>query len=199
MKNHIHKKTHKQSDHQQHENHHNHAVHNDKNQHQHHQMTDTNTKIEYFKFGLIIFGIFTLSTVHSSIVGMTVQQFLESFMGVFFFVFAIFKLSSLKEFAYGFQSYDLIAKKSLVYSFSYPLIQLILGFIYLLGLNNAGVDVFVILISLVSGLGVLLSLKKGNKIHCVCLGNVIKLPLSTISFVEDFGMALMAITMLLMF
>lgn len=198
MKNHIHKKTHKQSDHQQHENHHNHAVHNDKNQHQHHQMTDTNTKIEYFKFGLIIFGVFVLTSVHSSIVGMTLQQFLESFMGVFFFVFSIFKLSSLKEFAYGFQSYDLIAKQSLVYSFSYPFIQLIFGFVYLLGLNNFGIDLIVLIISLISGVGVLLALKSGNKLHCVCLGNIIKLPLSTISFVEDFGMAIMATAMLLM-
>lgn len=192
--------------HQQHKDHHDHNEHHDHHDHNEHSAKNhhaesplTNSKIEYCKFGLVIFAIFTLSTVHSSIVGMTVQQFLESFMGVFFFVFSIFKLSSLKEFAYGFQSYDLIAKKSLFYSFSYPFIQLILGFIYLLGLNNAGVDVFVVLISLVSGLGVLLSLKKGNKIHCVCLGNVIKLPLSTISFVEDFGMAIMAITMLLMF
>ncbi len=119
-------------------------------------------------------------------------------MGVFFFVFAIFKLSSLKEFAYGFQSYDLIAKRSLIYSFSYPFIQLFLGFIYLLGLNKTGVDFFVVILSLISGIGVLRAIKSGNKIHCVCLGNVIKLPLSTISFVEDFGMALMAITMLLM-
>lgn len=177
--------------------HHNHIEHQ---AHDHSSMmTATNLKLEYFKFCLIIFGIFTLSIVHSSIVGLNFEQFLESFMGVFFFVFSIFKLSSLKEFAYGFQSYDLIAKKSLGYSFSYPFIQLILGFIYLLGLNNAGVDIFVVLLSLVSGIGVFRALKNGNKIHCVCLGNVIKLPLSTISFVEDFGMAIMATAMLLMF
>jgi len=189
--------------HQQHKEHHDHNdqhAHSEHSTKNHHVETrQTNSKIEYCKFGLIIFGIFTLSAVHSSIVGMSVQQFLISFMGVFFFVFAIFKLSNLKVFAYGFQSYDLIAKKSLVYSFSYPFIQLFLGFIYLLGLNNAGVDVFVVILSLVSGIGVLRALKNGNKIHCVCLGNVIKLPLSTISFVEDFGMALMATAMLLMF
>ena len=155
--------------------------------------------LEYYKFGLVIFSIFTLSSFHASIVGIHLEQFLSSFMGVFFFVFSIFKLSSLKEFAYGFQSYDLLAKKSFIYSFSYPFIQLVLGFVYLLGLNNTGVDVFVVAISLISAIGVVQALKSGNKIHCVCLGNVIKLPLSTISFVEDFGMAAMAITMLLMF
>jgi len=192
MKKSINKKSEKQ-----HGNHHGHEMH--KSKHQHSDMQQTSSAIEYYKFGLILFCIFVLSAVHSSIVGLTVQQFLESFMGVFFFVFSIFKLSSLKEFAYGFQSYDIIAKRSLAYSFSYPFIQLVLGFTYLLGLNNFIVDLCVLIISLVSGFGVLLALKSGNKIHCVCLGNVIKLPLSTISFVEDFGMAIMALAMLLMF
>ena len=169
----------------------------------HHKNLDTvlktSSELEYYKFCLIIFSIFTLSAVHSSIVGMTIQQFLMSFIGVFFLVFSVFKLSSLKEFAYGFQSYDIIAKRSLIYSFSYPFIQLLLAFTYLLGSNNFAVDIFVILISLVSGIGVIQALKSGKKIHCVCLGSVIKLPLSINSFVEDFGMAIIASAMLLMF
>jgi hypothetical protein len=119
-------------------------------------------------------------------------------MGVFFMVFSLFKLSRLKEFAYGFQSYDLIANKSLAYGFAYPFIQLLLGLIYLSGLGSQSVDIFVVIISLISGAGVLNSLSKKQMVHCVCLGNVIKLPLSTISFVEDFGMAVMALAMIIM-
>ena len=157
--------------------------------------TPSSNGLEYIKFagvmGLVLVG---------SLLALTVLNisFLDAFMGVFFIVFSAFKLSQLKEFAYGFQSYDLIAKKSLRYSYAYPFIQLAIGLLYITGFGAIPLDVFVIVISLVSGAGVLNSLIKKQAIHCVCLGNVIKLPLSTISFVEDFGMAIMAIAMLLM-
>jgi hypothetical protein len=155
---------------------------------------DTNTMNEYLKFFGILGAITAISTLfwHNTALG-----FLDAFMGVFFVVFAGFKLAQLKEFAYGFQSYDLIAKKSLKYSYSYPFAQLALGVLYLAGAGSLPLDVFVVVISLVSAAGVLNSLIKKQAIHCVCLGNVIKLPLSRISFVEDFGMAAMAVAMIL--
>ena len=169
----------------------NHEIHSDHEQH----LESTQTK-EYFKFILILLFITVISVGHANWFGFTLMQFLESFMGVFFVVFSGFKLFQLKEFAFGFQSYDLIAKRSLAYSYVYPFVQLVLGVVYLSGLGNIYVDTFVVMISLLSGAGVLNSLIKKQQVHCVCLGNVIKLPLSTISFVEDFGMALMAITMI---
>lgn len=170
----------------------NHTNHND------HVMVheSSSQKKEYIKFAGIMLAILVLSYVHASLAGIALMQFLESFMGVFFVVFAGFKIMQLKEFAYGFQSYDLVAKKSLLYSYSYPFIQLLFGLMYLFGLATIAVDGVVLFVSLLSGLGVLNSLHKKQKVHCVCLGNVIKLPLSTISFVEDFGMAAMAIAMI---
>jgi len=163
---------------------------------EHHDMEhgdNTSNGTEYLKFvGILLFILIVsqLITSNSSLGA------LDSFMGVFFVVFAGFKIAQLKAFAYGFQNYDLVAKKSLIYSYSYPFIQLVLGSLYLLGVGSAPLDLFVIAISLLSGAGVLNSLMKKQEIHCVCLGNVIKLPLSRISFVEDFGMALMAIVMI---
>lgn len=149
---------------------------------------------EYLKFTGVLFFILIDSLIVMRVGSL---NFLDAFMGVFFVVFAGFKLFSLKEFAYGFQTYDLIAKRAIIYAYLYPFIQLTLGVIYLLGQASLAVNVFVILISLISGAGVLNSLMKKQEVHCVCLGNVIKLPLSTISFVEDFGMALMAVAMIL--
>ena len=117
-------------------------------------------------------------------------------MGVFFVVFALFKFKNYKEFAYGFQSYDVLAKRSLAYSYAYPVIQLVFGVCYLIGYGTRFLDILVIAVSLVSSIGVIQSLKTKSTVHCVCLGGVIKLPLSRISFVEDFGMALMAGTMI---
>lgn len=164
--------------------------------HDNHMNHDSENKSrEYLKFTGIMLSILVISIIITSNSSLA---FVDSFMGVFFVVFAGFKISRLKEFAYGFQSYDLIAKKSLAYSYVYPFIQLLLGLIYLAGMGNVSVDVFVLVISLISGAGVLNSLSKKQKVHCVCLGNVIKLPLSTISFVEDFGMAVMALAMIIM-
>jgi hypothetical protein len=142
--------------------------------------------------------IVLLSFGHSVLLGMGLMQFLESFMGVFFVVFSVFKLRQLNEFAHGFRRYDLIAAKSLAYSYFYPFIQLTFGLLYLLSLATLAVDIAVLIVSLVSGAGVAKALLGKKKVHCLCLGSVIKLPLSTISFVEDFGMALMAFVMILL-
>lgn len=157
-----------------------------------------NNAREYLKFSGVIAAITALSIMHALVLGFDLMQFLESFMGVFFIIFAGFKLYSLKEFALGFQSYDIIAKRSLKYSYAYPFLQLLFGIAYLLGLGTLALDGLVLLISLVSGLGVVIALRSKQDVHCVCLGNVIKLPLSTISFVEDFGMAGMALAMILL-
>lgn len=160
---------------------------------EHMNMASSNNRIEYLKFAGILTFILVISTLIST---NTSLYFLDSFMGVFFIVFAGFKIAQLKEFAYGFQSYDLIAKRSLVYSYFYPFLQLLFGILYIAGLGVFALDITVLVVSLVSGAGVLNSLIKKQQVHCVCLGNVIKLPLSTISFVEDFGMALMALVMI---
>jgi hypothetical protein len=48
-----------------------------------------------------------------------------------------------------------------------------------------------------SALGVIQSVLNKTKIRCACLGTVFQLPMSTITIVEDLGMALMALLMLL--
>jgi hypothetical protein len=161
--------------------------------HNDHSVNNSKQKMEYLKFVGIMLSILGISIF---IAANTALPFLESFMGVFFIQFASFKLAQLKEFAYGFQSYDLLAKRSLKYSYFYPFMQFGFGVLYIAGAGSLYLDVAVLVVSLVSGAGVLNSLIKKQKVHCVCLGNVIKLPLSTISFVEDFGMAAMAIVMI---
>jgi hypothetical protein len=155
---------------------------------------ESDNRKEYLKFA----GILSFILIDSLIV-MRVGNlnFLDAFMGVFFVIFAGFKLFSLKDFAHGFQSYDLIASRTIIYAYLYPFIQLFFGVMYLLGQGGFALNILVIVVSVISGAGVLNSLVKKQKVHCVCLGNVIKLPLSTISLVEDLGMGAMALTMIL--
>ncbi len=169
----------------------NHDKHHD--MHMHDQ--GTGSPIEYVKFIVVIAFVFGVATLLASI---DFRPFMESLMGVFLLVFGGFKLINLREFAYGFQSYDIVAKKSLQYSFAYPFIQIGLGAAYLAGLASLLLHVLALIVAVVASVGVLQTLLSGQKVHCVCLGNVIRLPLSRISFVEDFGMALMAIAMIFM-
>lgn len=160
--------------------------------HDKHRHTKNNS-FEYIKFAAVIASITLLAIVSWNLSELSL---LDSFMGMFFVVFASFKFMQLSVFARGFQNYDLLASRSLLYAYAYPFLQAGAGLLYLSGLGSVWLDTIVIIVSLISGAGVLLSLASKRSVHCVCLGNVIKLPLSRISLVEDFGMAIMASIML---
>lgn len=126
-------------------------------------------------------------------------DFLNYFMGVFFVVFAGFKLVGYQMFKEMFAGYDVIAKRSSVYAALYPFIELSLGVAYLLNIAPGPRDVITVIIMAVSSIGVFEELRRRRGIHCACLGNIIKLPLSTVSLVENVGMGLMALAMLLLY
>ncbi|MCA9324081.1 hypothetical protein KC992_03170 [Candidatus Saccharibacteria bacterium] len=169
---------------------------------EHHEHTGSEkmkaySPLEYVKFAGVMLFIVVFAAIDAAWPAFDTRAYLNSFMGVFFIVFAGFKLVKLQEFAYGFQSYDLVAKRSLAYSYAYPFIQLLFGALYLFNQESPALHLAVLVVSLVSGAGVAKSILQKNKVHCVCLGGVIKLPLSTITLIEDFGMAAMAVYMLL--
>jgi hypothetical protein len=153
---------------------------------------------EYAKFAGVMLCVVVLSLVHASWRGWSVQHFMESFMGVFFVVFSGFKFVGYKQFVHGFAMYDIIAKRSIYYAYVYPFLQLLFGIAYLLGPQNVYLHALVLIVSLVSAVGILQTIRNKQQVHCVCLGNVIKLPLSQISLFEDLGMALMAVLMLIL-
>lgn len=119
------------------------------------------------------------------------------FMGFFLCIFAMFKLFDPKGFVEGFQKYDLLAKKSQLYGYFYPYIELFLG----LGLLSAMLPLvfyaLTILIMAVSAIGVIKALKAGLEVRCACMGTVLNVPLSTVTLTEDILMGLMALIMLI--
>lgn len=124
------------------------------------------------------------------------QEFLRYFMGVFFVVFASFKFVGYSMFAMMFAGYDVVAKRFKPYAYAYPFIELVLGIMYLDNSAPFARDIITVVVMGVGTIGVVQELQKRSGIHCACLGNVIKLPLSTVSLVEDVGMGLMALAML---
>ena len=153
--------------------------------------------IEYLKFTAVLLFVTIASYFVAQLDGLSVSSYMQSFMGVFFLVFASFKVYNLKEFALGFQSYYGMQDKPLSWGYSYPFIQIIFGVLYLVGAGESWwFNLIVFAWSAYSTYIVWLTLRNKGDVHCVCLGNVIKLPLSRISFVEDFGMAIMAAAMI---
>lgn len=123
--------------------------------------------------------------------------YMERFMGVTFLLFAMLKLFDLSGFADGFSMYDLLTKRVRAYAFAYPFFELGLGLAYLAGHPPEWVLWATVGLMLLSAAGVVLALKRGLNLHCACMGTVLKVPLSTVSLVENVGMAAMAGWMLL--
>ena len=154
--------------------------------------------LEYLKFALVILAITLISFWLAQSSGEpTVANWLRWFMGVFFVVFASFKLIGYRLFVMMFVGYDIIAQRLKSYANLYPFIELGLGALYLFNLLAPWRDVATLVIMVVGSIGVFQEIRRRRGIHCACLGNVIKLPLSTVSLVEDVGMALMAVLMLI--
>jgi hypothetical protein len=162
---------------------------------------ETSTESNDYTPLIVVFAfILILSIIDSSFfTNPNVNEFLMSFEGFFFILFALFKFINLKSFASGFSNYDLFAKNFYGYGYVYPFIELILGICFLARIYMLPAIILTILISLIGALGVVIELRKNRKIKCACLGAVIDLPLSTISFIEYGLMGIMALYMLLTF
>jgi hypothetical protein len=117
-------------------------------------------------------------------------------MGVFFLVFGTFKLIGYRTFADVFAGYDLVAKRAKLYGYAYPFVELGLAALYLFDLVPIVRDVATLVVMTVGAAGVVQELRRHRNVHCACLGDVVKLPLSTVSLAEDVGMGAMALVML---
>lgn len=139
---------------------------------------------------LIIILIFCV--VLSSIQG----HFMTSFMGYFFVFLSLFKFFDLKGFVDGFSTYDVISMRIRAYGYIYPFIEFFLGLAYLTSFELHFINWITVVVMTVSGIGVLKSILSGQKLKCACLGTVLNVPLSTVSILENFGMGVMAVYML---
>jgi hypothetical protein len=155
---------------------------------------------EYVPLIIIILLIFATTAV-LTVKDMSVGQFaiansMRYFMAGFFLVFSGFKLLDVAGFAEGYATYDLLAKRWFLYGYIYPFIELFFGFAYLAGYLPGWLSLMVAVVMGFSGLGVVQKLRKKEKFRCACLGTLLKVPLTTVTIIEDFGMAAMALLML---
>ena len=166
------------------------------NNHKHieHQLTPTTYKPLWMVLGGILVGVIVIQAIRGEA---SFTDAMRIFMGLFFLIFGFFKMLDWKGFVSTYVEYDIVAKRSNIYAYIYPLIELSLGVAYLLGIYFITVNIITVVIMGVSSIGVIQTLVNKKKIRCACLGTVVKLPMTTITVIEDLGMGVMALAMLL--
>lgn len=171
-----------------------------------HKMHDNDSPEGFFttyKPLFIIIGLILLPTVAIALRdannGMFIwQQAMMHFMAGFFLVFSGLKLLDVPGFAEGYSTYDLLARKIKAYGYVYPFLELALGLAYITAFAPTTTNIATIILMIFSGVGVVESLLQKRKFQCACLGTFIKVPLTKVTIVEDFGMAAMATVMLVL-
>lgn len=132
---------------------------------------------------------------HSYGPGVHPVRWMHAFMGFFLAAFALLKLFDLRGFADGFQMYDLLARRFRPYALIYPFIELALALGYLAFWRPTTIYLATVVVLGFSALGVISALRRGLDVNCACMGNILKVPLSTVALVEDVSMAGMALAM----
>lgn len=166
--------------------------------HNEHQAPQSNL-VEYAKFAGVLLFIVGASYWLYVIGDQTgFSEFMRWLMGVFMATFAGFKLAGYKMFVMMFPMYDLVAGRLRVYAQVFPFMQLFLASLFLADVLPGVREVLTLLVGLASAAGVYREVYMNKRsIQCACLGSIIKLPLSTVSFFEDVAMAAMSFAMLL--
>lgn len=124
-------------------------------------------------------------------------NWMQNFMAGFFIVFGAFKLLDVPNFAQAYARYDVVAKIFKPWGFVYPFVETALGFAFLFSFHMPVALWAALILSVVGAIGVIQTVLNKQTIQCACLGTVFKLPMSTITIIENLGMAAMAAWMLL--
>lgn len=126
------------------------------------------------------------------------NSMMRHFMAGFFIVFSFFKLLNPSGFVSAYRGYDLIARKSKAWAWSYPFVELGLGVMYLMAWAPVTTNIITLILMLIGAAGVLKALLNKQAIRCACLGTALNLPMTKVTLVEDLTMALMAGAMLIL-
>ena len=143
--------------------------------------------------GFILLGSVLVQVPSGHIHGVETMRY---FMAGFFLSFAFFKLLDIPAFADAYAGYDLLAAKWRGWGYAYPFVELTLGMAYLANWQPVLTNWVTFVVMGFSAIGVIQAVLNKRKIQCACLGAVFKLPMSTVTIVEDVGMVIMVGMML---
>lgn len=144
------------------------------------------TRREYRKFLMVIGFIALASLLMSTLIAVSLFDWVRWFVGSSLLVFGGFKLISYESFLDVFPRYDLIAARYRGYAVIYPFLQVALGFCYILNLVPSFRYIATFVIMAVGLYGIIKNLQlRGPTADYTWLGNFLKLPLSTAILFED--------------
>ena len=123
------------------------------------------------------------------------EGFMARFMGGFFLVFGGLKLLDLRGFVSAYAMYDVLAARVTAYGWVYPFLEVGLGLAYLAVPGEANLHLATLALMSFSSVGVVLAVTRGEQLKCACMGTAFNLPMTTVTIVEDLGMAAMAAVM----
>lgn len=124
--------------------------------------------------------------------GIKTHGTMSKMMGYFLCLLSMFKFFDLHGFAEGFLKYDWFSQCYPQYRYGYPFIELGLGLLYISGTALLLTNIITLGVMSMGGYSVLQSLLKDEEMRCVCLGTGLNLPLSSVTAIENIGMAAMA-------
>lgn len=170
-------------------------MHSEHNLHAKHHTSSIRAYFPIFLIAAYIIGVATINNLNGREINW--HGWMNQFMAGFFLVFSGFKFLDLPGFADGYASYDLLARRWHAYGYIYPFLELSLGILFLTGSMPIFTQITTIIIMGFSSIGVIISLLKKQEFHCACLGTVLKVPLSSITLIEDLSMVALAALALL--
>ncbi len=147
--------------------------------------------------GYILGAVLLVQLGHGGVKAITVDETMRYFMAGFFLVFSFFKLLDINAFADAYIGYDLLARRWRGWALIYPFVELALGMAYLAHLDGPLLNGITVVVMGFSAIGVIQAVTSKQRIQCACLGAVFKLPMSTVTIVEDLGMVAMALWMMM--
>jgi hypothetical protein len=155
--------------------------------------------LETYKPILVIFSYILFSTIASEWLNGTFlwTRWMNNFMAGFFIVFSFFKMLNLKGFVETYAMYDVIARRWKNWGYVYAFVELGLGIAFFTGLSPVLANLSALVVMAVSMIGVLKTVLNKQNIQCACLGDVFKLPMSTVTIIEDGLMIVMSAAMLM--
>lgn len=155
-----------------------------------HDQQNSGTYYPIFLIAAYITGVSFINNFNEQTINW--QGWMNQFMAGFFLVFSAFKLLDIRGFANGYSTYDLLAKRWHAYGYIYPFLELSLGILYLTQSIPTTTQIATIVLMGFSSLGVINSLLKKQNFQCACLGTILKVPLSSITLIEDLTMVILA-------
>jgi hypothetical protein len=129
----------------------------------------------------------------------TTLTFMQWYMGIFMFAFAVIKLLDYKMFVLAFSTYDFIAKRIKIYAYIYPFILLGLTGMFVTDILPYFRNIATLIIASIASIGVIQDVYiKRNQLSCGILGKIIRLPYTTISLIESSGLVVMSVLSLIL-